>query len=64
MSLEDDAKPKSPPLTPLVDDLSMLSREELEGRISLLQAEIDRCRETLSSKKGALADAQAVFGEG
>lgn len=43
------------------EDLSLFGLVELEARISTLQAEIDRCRATIASKKDSLNTAEAVF---
>ncbi len=47
---------------PLKDDLSLLSEDELAERITLLSAEIERCRAMLDGKAGARQQAEAVFG--
>ncbi len=62
---DDDLEPRKrrgEALTALAkEDLSLLGIEELEDRITLLEAEIDRIRDQLSRKRGSLSAAEAVF---
>ncbi len=43
------------------EDLSLLSLEELEERISACEKEIERIRSELNDKKSSLAAANAIF---
>lgn len=43
------------------EDLSMLSVEELEERIGMLQDEIARIREDIGSKQSSLSVAESFF---
>ena len=58
----DDLEPRLQK-TPILgqEDLSPLSIEELESRISALRDEISRCEAMISSKKGSAAAAADVF---
>ncbi|MDP2151777.1 DUF1192 domain-containing protein [Parvibaculum sp.] len=62
---DDDLEPRKrrgEALTALAkEDLSLLGIEELEDRITLLEAEIDRIRDQLARKRGSLSAAEAVF---
>jgi len=46
---------------PSDDELARLSVEELEYRIKWLEEEVERTKSHLSSKAGALSDAEAIF---
>ena len=60
--MEDEITPKSDTLSALInEDLSQLGLEELEERITMLKAEIERITAVLESKKGSRADAEALF---
>ena len=60
--MEEEITPKSDTLSALInEDLSQLGLEELEERIMTLKAEIERITAVLESKKGSLADAEALF---
>lgn len=43
------------------EDLSLLGIEELQDRITALEAEIARIRDQLAKKQGSLSAAEAVF---
>jgi len=43
------------------EDLSMLSVEELESRIEILQSEIARIRDDIGSKQSSLSVAESFF---
>ncbi|MEQ8267463.1 MAG: DUF1192 domain-containing protein [Parvibaculum sp.] len=43
------------------EDLSLLGIEELQERITALEAEIARIRDQLSKKQGSLSAAEALF---
>ncbi len=47
--------------TLLSEDLSLLSRDTLDRRMELLQAEIERCAKMLDSKKGSYGEAEDLF---
>jgi len=61
--MDDEQRPAKPDLfkAPTNDQLHRLSVDELEERITFLQTEIERTKEVLSAKKGALSDAESVF---
>lgn len=58
---EDDASPRPKVVHQIGQDLSLLSIEELEERIVLLQAEISRLTETRTGKVKIQAAADALF---
>ena len=60
MPIEDDDRPKKKISHEIGQDLSLLSVEELTGRIALLKAEITRLEEA-ASKKRASKDAANTF---
>ena len=52
------------PIRPTLEiggDLSTLSETEIEERVTALEAEIERLRETLASKRASRAAADAFF---
>jgi uncharacterized small protein (DUF1192 family) len=57
----DELKPKPAPSVTLGGSLESLSVSELEARILALQAEIERVKQNLASKKAHEATAAAVF---
>ena len=57
----DEEKPKPPQGVTVGEDLKRLSQAELEGRIAILTAEIERVRAELGAKKQHEAAADAVF---
>jgi len=60
--MEEEIAPKRDTLSALInEDLSQLGLEELEERITTLKAEIERTKVVLESRKGSLADAEALF---
>lgn len=60
--MEEEIAPKSDTLSALInEDLSQLGLEELEERITMLKADIERITAVLESKKGSRADAEALF---
>jgi uncharacterized small protein (DUF1192 family) len=61
MSMSDDDRPKRRPTPGAGDDLSLLSIEEIEARIALFRAEIERLEAELERKRQSLAAADAVF---
>ncbi len=60
MSIEDDDRPRKKITHEIGQDLSLLSVEELNGRIALLTAEAERLREA-AAKKRASRDAASNF---
>lgn len=56
----DDDKPK-PSGIMIGEDLSLLSVDELQERISLCEQEIERIRVELDAKKSGIAAAEAIF---
>ena len=60
MSGDDDARPRKKSAHEVGQDLSLLSVEELDERIALLTAEIERLQEA-STKKRASRDAANQF---
>ncbi len=61
MSMSDDDRPKRRPAPAAGDDLSLLSVEEIEARITLFRAEVERLQAELERKRRNLAAADAVF---
>ena len=61
MSTSDDDRPIRRPAPSAGDDLSLLSIEEIEARIALFRAEIERLEAELERKRRSLAAADAVF---
>jgi uncharacterized small protein (DUF1192 family) len=57
----DDLKPKPPKGITVGEDLTSLSLAELEARIATLQAEIERVKSELGTKKAHEAAAASVF---
>jgi uncharacterized small protein (DUF1192 family) len=60
MPIEDDDRPRKKITHEIGQDLSLLSVEELNERIALLNAEAERLRET-AAKKRASKDAASGF---
>jgi uncharacterized small protein (DUF1192 family) len=60
MPIEDDDRPRKKITHEIGQDLSLLSLEELNERIALLTAEIERLREA-ATKKRASKDAASAF---
>jgi uncharacterized small protein (DUF1192 family) len=60
MPLEDDDRPRKKISHEIGQDLSLLSVEELDERIALLNAETERLREA-AAKKRASKDAASGF---
>lgn len=44
-----------------LEDLGAHSLDELDARIAALEAEIDRCRATMASKRQVLGAAETMF---
>ena len=61
MSILDDDRPKKPVAHEIGSDLSMLSLDELKGRIELMQAEIARLEAECTSKASGRKAAENFF---
>lgn len=61
MSLFDDDRPKKVNTHEIGCDISQLSADELERRVTLLEAEIDRLREERARKDAGRAAAESFF---
>ncbi|UYO40632.1 DUF1192 domain-containing protein [Rhodopseudomonas palustris] len=61
MALEEDDKPRTKTSHDIGQDLSLLSVEELSGRIALLQAEIARLETALTMKRATREAADRIF---
>ena len=59
--MDDERSAKKTAEIVIGEDLSLLSVEELEERISACETEIERIRSELDAKKSSLAAAQAIF---
>ncbi|MEM1198312.1 MAG: DUF1192 domain-containing protein [Pseudomonadota bacterium] len=57
----DDDRPKPQPDIVIGADLSTISIDELEKRITILEAEISRLREEIVSKQATKASAENFF---
>ena len=60
MAIEEDDKPRKKITHEIGQDLSLLSVEELTGRIALMNAEIERLQQA-AAKKRASKDAAKIF---
>ncbi len=58
---DDDERPKPQPDIVIGADLSTISIDELEKRITILEAEISRLREEIVSKQATKASAENFF---
>ena len=61
MPMEDDDRPRRKISHEIGQDLSLLSVEELNERIALLNAEAERLRETMTKKKASKDAASSFF---
>lgn len=61
MSLFDDDRPKKAPPHEIGADLSLLSAEEIDRRIAILEAEIERLKEERTRKQAGRAAAESFF---
>lgn len=61
MPIEDDDRPRKKITHEIGQDLSLLSLEELNERIALLNAEAERLREAAAKKKASKDAASAFF---
>lgn len=60
-TLEEDDRPKRKPVHEMGQDLALLSVEELNDRISLLNDEIARLRAALEKKRASRSVADQFF---
>ena len=60
MFVDDDASKPRPELV-IGEDLSAISVEELEERITTLEGEISRLRAEIVSKRSSMASAESFF---
>jgi uncharacterized small protein (DUF1192 family) len=61
MPIEDDDRPRKKITHEIGQDLSLLSVEELTGRIALLKAEIARLEEAATRKRASRDAASSFF---
>lgn len=61
MSLFDDDRPKKKISHEIGADLSMLSVDELVGRVAILRAEIERLEADIASKSSSRNAAEGLF---
>ena len=61
VAMDEDLLPKKKPTHEIGQDLSLLSVEELNERIALLNAEIARLQEAASKKRASKDAANAFF---
>jgi len=61
MPMEDDDRPRKKISHEIGQDLSLLSVEELNERIALLNAEAERLREAMTKKKASKDAASGFF---
>ncbi|TDH35086.1 DUF1192 domain-containing protein [Pseudohoeflea suaedae] len=59
--LFDDDRPKKPATHEIGCDLSMLSADELQARITLLEAEIERLQTEIEAKTRSRGAAEDIF---
>ena len=61
MALFEEEPPKKKTGVVVGEDLATLSIDELEGRIAILKAEIDRIEETIVAKRKSMGVADSFF---
>lgn len=61
MSANDDERPKKPASHEIGCDISLLSADELSGRIALLEAEIERLKAERTVKAAGRLAAENLF---
>jgi uncharacterized small protein (DUF1192 family) len=61
MAVEDDDKPRKKVSHEIGQDLSLLSVEELNGRIALMRQEIERLQAAVAKKQASKAAADSFF---
>lgn len=59
--MEDEERKAKPADIVIGEDLSMLSVEELQHRIEMLEAEILRIRDDIGTKQSSLSAAESFF---
>jgi uncharacterized small protein (DUF1192 family) len=61
MAIEDDDRPRKKITHEIGQDLSLLSVEELNERIALLNAEIERLQQAATKKRASKDAANSIF---
>jgi uncharacterized small protein (DUF1192 family) len=61
MATEDDDRPRKKTSHEIGQDLSLLSVEELNDRIAMLSAEVERLREAVTRKRASKDAADSFF---
>ena len=61
MAIEDDDKPRQKITHEIGQDLSLLSVEELTGRIALMTTEIERLQQAVAKKRASKDAANSFF---
>ena len=61
MAIEDDERPRKKVSHEIGQDLSLLSVEELTGRIALLTSEIERLQVAMAKKRASKDEANNIF---
>ncbi len=61
MATEEDDKPRKKISHEIGQDLSLLSVEELTGRIALMHSEIERLQAAVAKKQASKAAANSLF---
>ena len=61
MAIDDDDKPRKKITHEIGQDLSLLSVEELNERVALLSAEIERLQAAVAKKRASKDAANSVF---
>ena len=61
MKDDDDERPKKKIVHEIGQDLALLSVKELEERIALLHAEIERLKASITSKQASRGVADSIF---
>lgn len=61
MAIEDDDRPRKKVSHEIGQDLSLLSVEELTGRIALLTSEIERLQVAMAKKRASKDEANNIF---
>ena len=61
MAIEEDDKPRKKITHEIGQDLSLLSVEELTGRIALMNAEIERLQQAATKKRASKDAAYSFF---
>ena len=61
MPIFDEEAPKKKPAHEIGEDLSRLSLDELEARVAILKAEIERIEAVAAAKRASATAAQGFF---